>query len=90
MDAATPHAWSLSCVWLFVTPWTVAHQAPLSLGFSRQDFWSVLPCYPSSSFLNPEFEAFVSCSAGSFFTRWATGEVHESVRVILYVIDISV
>ena len=28
-----------SCVWLFVTPWTVAHQAPLSMGFSRQEYW---------------------------------------------------
>ena len=31
---------SLSRVQLFVTPWTVAHQAPLSLGFSRQEYWS--------------------------------------------------
>ena len=37
---------SLSCVWLFVTPWTVAHQAPLSMGFSRQEYWSGLP-FPS-------------------------------------------
>ena len=36
-------AWALSCVWLFVTPWTVGHQAPLSLGFSRQEYWSALP-----------------------------------------------
>ena len=28
---------------LFATPWTVAHQAPLSMGFSRQDYWSGLP-----------------------------------------------
>ena len=28
------------------TPWTVAHQDPLSMGFSRQEFWSVLPCPP--------------------------------------------
>ena len=33
----------LSCVWLLVTPWTVAHQAPLSMGFSRQEYWSGLP-----------------------------------------------
>ena len=33
----------LSCVWLFVTPWTVAHQAPPSMGFSRQEYWSGLP-----------------------------------------------
>ena len=34
---------SLSCVRLFVTPWTVAHQAPLSMRFSRQEYWSGLP-----------------------------------------------
>ena len=34
---------SLSHVWLFATPWTVAHQAPLSMGFSRQEYWSGLP-----------------------------------------------
>ena len=32
-----------SCVRLFVNPWTVAHQAPLSMGFSRQEYWSRLP-----------------------------------------------
>ena len=37
---------SLSCVQLFVTPWTVAHQAPPSMGFSRQEYWSGLP-FPS-------------------------------------------
>ena len=35
-----------SHVWLFATPWTVAHQAPLSMGFSRQEYWSGLPCCP--------------------------------------------
>ena len=37
---------SLSSVWLFVTPWTVAHQAPLSMEFSRQEYWNGLP-FPS-------------------------------------------
>ena len=36
----------LSHVRLFATPWTVAHQAPLSMGFSRQEYWSGLP-FPS-------------------------------------------
>ena len=40
--------WSLSCVQLFVTPWTGAHKAPLSMEFSRQDYWSELP-FPSPS-----------------------------------------
>ena len=37
---------SLSCVWLFATPWTVVYQAPLSMEFSRQEYWSGLP-FPS-------------------------------------------
>ena len=36
----------LSCVWLFATPWTVAYQAPPSIRFSRQGYWSGLP-FPS-------------------------------------------
>ena len=36
----------LSCIWLFATPWTVAHQAPLFMEFSRQGYWSGLP-FPS-------------------------------------------
>ena len=41
---------SLNCVWLFSTPWTAAHQAPPSMGFSRQEYWRgvPLPC-PSQS-----------------------------------------
>ena len=35
---------SLRCVQFFVTPWTVARQAPLSMEFSRQEYWSGLPC----------------------------------------------
>ena len=41
---------SLSHVWLFVTPWTAAHQAPLSMGFSRQEYWSGVPL-PSPSMI---------------------------------------
>ena len=39
---------SLSCVRLFVTPWAAAYQAPLSMGFSRQEYWSGVPS-PSPS-----------------------------------------
>ena len=37
---------SLSRIQLFATPWTVAYQAPQSMGFSRQEYWSALP-FPS-------------------------------------------
>ena len=33
-----------SCVRLFATPWTAAHQAPLSMEFSRKEYWNGLPC----------------------------------------------
>ena len=54
----------LSRVWLFVTPWTAAYQAPPSMGFSRQEYWSGLP-FPSPGDLpnpgiepgSPEFQA---------------------------------
>ena len=47
---------SLSRVRLFATPWTVAYQAPLSLGFFRQEYWSGLP-FPSPGDLpNPGIE----------------------------------
>ena len=37
------NAYVISCVLLFATPWAAAHEAPLSLGFSRQECWSELP-----------------------------------------------
>ena len=47
------HAKPLSCVWLFVTPWTVVCQVPLSAGFSKQEYWSGLPCPPSGDLPKP-------------------------------------
>ena len=43
----------LSCAQFFVTPWTVANQAPLSMGFPRQEYWSGLPFPPPGGFPNP-------------------------------------
>ena len=40
----------------FVTPWTVARQAPLSMGFSRHEYWSELPCPPPGDLPNPGIE----------------------------------
>ena len=42
-----------SRVRLFVTPWTIAHQAPLSMAFSRQKYWSGLPCLPPGGLPDP-------------------------------------
>ena len=46
----------LSRVWLFATQWTVAWQAPLSRGFPRQEYWSVLPLPPPGDLPIPEIE----------------------------------
>ena len=54
-----------SCVQLFATIWTVAHQAPLSMGISRQEYWSGLPCPPPEDFLNPRIEPMSLMSLGS-------------------------
>ena len=45
-----------SRIWLFATLWTVASQAPLSMGFSRQEYWNGLPCPPPRDLPNPEIE----------------------------------
>ena len=46
----------LSCVRLFETPWTIAHQAHPSMGFSRQEYWSGLPCPPPGDLPDPGIE----------------------------------
>ena len=50
-----------------------AHQAPLSLGFSRQEYWSGLPL-PSPGIFPTRDHTQVSCTADRFFTVWATRE----------------
>ena len=46
----------VSHVQLFVTPWTVAHQTPLSMEFSRQEYWSGLPFPSAGNLLNSGIE----------------------------------
>ena len=60
-----------SCVWLFMILWTVAHQAPLSMGFSRQECWSGLPCRPLG--IKP-VSLTLPALAGWLFTTRATWE----------------
>ena len=72
---ACMHIQLLSHVQLFVTPWTVAHQAPLSMGSSKQQYWSGL-MYPPPEYLpDPRIETASLESpelAGRFFTNYAT------------------
>ena len=60
---------SLSHVQLFATPWTVAYQAPPSMGFSRQEYWSELPFSFSRGSSRQRDRTRVSCIAGRFFTH---------------------
>ena len=79
------HAKSLSHVQLFATPWTVAHQAPLSMGFSRQECWSGLPFPPPGDLPEPgiEPESLLSPAlARRFFTTCATMVVYCRAHLI--------
>ena len=61
------------------TLWTAARQAPLSLGFFRQEYWSGLPCPPPGDLPNPGIKPASLTSpalAGTFFTTSATWEAH--------------
>ena len=68
----------LSLVQLFVTPWTTAHHAPLSMEFSRQWYWSGLPFATPGALLEPEIEPQTPASpalAGRFFNTAPPGRV---------------
>ena len=59
-----------------VTPWTVAHQVPLSMGFSRQEYWSRLPFLTAGDFPDSRIEPTSLASpalAGRFFTTAPPG-----------------
>ena len=64
------------------TPWTVACQAPLSKGFSKQKYWSGLPCPSPGDLPHPEMETvylYISCIGRGFFITSATWEAQQYV-----------
>ena len=66
-----------SLVWFFAIPWTAACQAPPSMGFSRQEYWSGLPCPSPGDLPDPGIQPASLMSpalAGKFFTASATPE----------------
>ena len=68
---------SPSRVRLFATPWTIAHWAPLSMGFPRQEYWSGLPFPLPGDLLDPGIEPGSPASpalAGGFFTSEPPGK----------------
>ena len=78
----------LSHVRLFATPWTVAHQDPLSMGFSRQEYWSRFPCPPPGDLPDPGIKPTSLISpalAIELFTTSATWEARVCVCVCVCV-----
>ena len=78
-----------SHVWLFTTSWTVACPAPLSMGFSRQEYWSGLPCPPSGDPPDPGIKpsSLTSALESRFFTtsaNWEACYISISVSTFLY------
>ena len=59
---------------LFMTPETVVCQAPLSIGFPRQEYWSKLPSPSPGDLPEPRIESMSSASAGGFFTTEPPGK----------------
>ena len=81
------HAWkwkvkvkSFSHVQLSVTPWTAPHQAPPSMGFSRQEYWSGVPLPSPGDLPDPGTEPRSPALAGRFFTT----EPHGKPPIVLY------
>ena len=71
---------------LFVTQWTISHQAPLSMGFSRQEYWSGLPCPPPGDLPDPGIEPTSLTSpalTGGFFTTSTIWELEAQIQVCL-------
>ena len=69
-----------------VTPWTIAHQAPLSLGFSRQEWWSGLPSPPPGDLPDQGIETTSPELAGGFFTTVTpvAGSDHNSKDILMW------
>ena len=80
-QSASRNPQALSHVWLFATLWTVVHQAPLSMGFSRQEYWSGSPCPPPRDLLNPGIEPMSPASSGILY-HWASREAHIHCTVV--------
>ena len=75
----TAAMWPLSRVQLFVTSWTVAHYAPLSMGFPRQEYWSGLSFPPPGDLPDPGIKPASLAFSGGFFTTSPKMATHSSV-----------
>ena len=98
--------WEVPCqvtcrVWLFATLWTAARQAPLSMGFSRQEYWSGLPCPPPGNLPNPGIKpvtlmspaligGFVFFLSFFFFTTCTVWEARISLSNFIFMWSVSI
>jgi len=78
------HAQLLSRVQLFATPRTVAHQAPLLMGFPKQEYWSGLPFLFPGNLPDPGIEPLSPALAGEFFTTKPRGSPVISMNISKY------
>ena len=74
-----------SVMWLFVTPWTVAHQAPLSVGFPRQEYWSgrmvaISSSRESSQPSDRTWISCVSCNGEWILYYWSRGHKANTIQ----------
>ena len=85
---------SLSHVRLFVTPWTVARQASLSMGFSRQEYWSELLCCPPEDLPDPGIKPLSLVSpafAGRFFATETTfHQIFLNIFLVIIIFHIKI
>ena len=77
-----------SCVWLCVALWTVAYQAPLSMGFSRQEYWSGFPCPPPRDLLDSGIES-TSLRSPALVGRFSTTSITWEIWIHVICVHVS-
>ena len=80
-ETKTVHVQSISCVPLFASLWTVACQAPLSMRFSRQEYWSGLPFSSLSNLTDPGIET--ASPADRFFTTGPPEKPKNPIEILV-------
>ena len=74
---------SLSHIWLFATPWIVARQAPLSVGFPRQEYWNGLPFAPPGIFPTQGWNPHLLYCQGRFFITEPSGKLPVTLSLLI-------
>ena len=77
----------LSCIWLSVAPWIIAHQTPLSMGFLRQEYWSGLPFSTLGIFLTQVLNPHHLVSR--FFTTASPGKPRYDISKNIFAFQVT-